>query len=461
MIPEAFLERMQALLGEEYEAFYHALSREENVHAVRYNPDKIKKEDFLTAMAEHLSPLSYTADGFLCDLLKVGHHPLHHAGAIYSQDPGAMAPLNCLDIQKGWRVADFCASPGGKSTQLASAIGDDGFLLSNEVSLPRCKVLAGNMERLGVKNAVVTNLSTDILAAWFRSYFDLVVVDAPCSGEGMFRKYDVAGEEWKPELIPICAKRQAAILENAAGTIKDGGYLLYSTCTFSIEENEANVDAFLEAHPEFTVCEVNEAVKRVTANGVAFRDANHPEALVRARRFYPHIQAGEGQFMCLLQKRSDHSEREAITYRPSIAALSKEEERVVDAFLKDVLQKPWKELLPNYIFQKQGEMISLVPNQLPPLPHHVYLAGVTLGNVQKGRFTPHHHLFSALGKYFKNRLPLLLDTKELAAYLHGDTLKAELPNGYAVVTVLGAAVGGIKVVDGVGKNHYPKGLRTP
>ena len=459
MIPIAFLDRMRGLLGETYDLFYAAISKEDSVHAVRYNPDKITKDAFLSGFSEHSYPLSYCEEGYLCDFPKIGHHPLHHAGAIYSQDPGAMAPLACLKIRKGWRVADFCAAPGGKSTQLASYVGEEGFLLSNEISLSRCKVLAGNIERLGVKNAFVTNVATDVLSSWFPTFFDLVVVDAPCSGEGMFRKYDVAGEEWKPELVPMCAARQKEILSHAAKTVKAGGFLIYSTCTFSVEENEENIDTFLEEHPDFFVCEVKDAVKAITADGIAFKGAKHPESLKKARRFYPHIHPGEGQFMCLLQKKCGE-EHASISYHPPKSSLSKEEKNVTEKFLKDALAEPLSQTLPNYILSKQGEMISLVPQEVPLPPHRVYLAGVTVGTVQKGRLTPHHHLFSALGKHFRIQLPLELGSKELQAYLHGETVPAKgLSDGFGVVTVLGAPLGGIKVVDGVAKNHYPKGLR--
>lgn len=461
MIPNAFLERMRLLLGDAYESFLSAISEEHSVHALRYNPDKITEESFCVAFQENILPLSYSKDGYICNLSKIGHHPLHHAGAIYSQDPGAMAPLACLEIPKGWRVADFCAAPGGKSTQLASFVGEEGFLLSNEISLSRCKVLAGNIERLGVKNAFVTNVATDVLASWFSSFFDLVVVDAPCSGEGMFRKYDVAGEEWKPELVPMCAARQKEILSHAAKTVRAGGFLMYSTCTFSVEENEENIDAFLEDHPEFFVCEVKDAVKAITADGIAFKGAKHPEALKKARRFYPHIHPGEGQFMCLLQKKSGE-ESACICYQPAKTSLSKEEKNITEKFLKDVLAKPLCEILPNYILVKQGEMVSLIPEDIPLPPHRVYLAGITVGTVQKGRLTPHHHLFSSLGKHFRIQLDLPLDSKELLSYLHGDTVIAQAQSeGYGVVTVLGAPIGGIKVVGGVAKNHYPKGLRIP
>lgn len=463
MIPEAFLKRMRRLLGDAvYDAFYTSLIAEKNVHAVRCNSEKMDKETLLSVLGEQLSPISYASDSFFCSLDKIGHHPLHHAGAVYSQDPGAMAPVGCVAVQQGWRVLDLCASPGGKSTQVAARIGHDGILLSNEISLPRCKILAGNVERLGLKNTFVSNLSSEQIAAWFSSWFDLVIVDAPCSGEGMFRKYDYAGEEWSPENVFACAKRQAEILENAARTVKAGGYLLYSTCTFSLEENEMTVDAFLNAHPDFSIREVKDAVRAVTADGIAFEGASHPHELRRARRFYPHLHAGEGQFMCLLQRDESAEGSPEIRYKEAKdTALSREEMALATAFLKDTLEEPIDALLPEYILKKQGDMICLVSKDFPLLPHHGYLSGVAVGTVTKGRLEPHHHYFSAMGAHFRRKLALAPDGREIVAYLRGETVATDLPNGYAAITVAGAALGGVKVVNGIAKNHYPKGLRNP
>jgi 16S rRNA C967 or C1407 C5-methylase (RsmB/RsmF family)/NOL1/NOP2/fmu family ribosome biogenesis protein len=428
---------------------------------VRRNPVKIEREAFLAAMDAPLSPLSYAPDGYVCETAGIGRHPLHHAGALYSQDPGAMAPLSALTLERGWCVADLCASPGGKSTQIAAAIGEEGFLLSNEIHPSRCRVLASNVERLGVQNTLVTNTSTDVLASWFAGLFDLVVVDAPCSGEGMFRKYDYAGDEWKPELVPMCAERQAEILENAARLLRDGGYLLYSTCTFSLEENEQNVDRFLSLHPDFTVCEVAPAVRAVTADGIPFVGAAHPDALLRARRFYPHLSAGEGQFMCLL-RREEGEHIPQILYRDAGKNQpSKEEYSLAERFMQDTLDRPWRELLPAHTLIKQGSLLYLAPAKIPLPPHSVYLPGIALGSVTKGRLEPHHHYFSALGRHFKHKLAFLPDDPQTLACLHGETVPASLPNGYAVVTVAGAPLGGVKVVNGVAKNHYPKGLRNP
>lgn len=460
MLPQDFLDRMQKLLGEEYGAFYTALSEEENVHAIRCNQNKLDRDTLCRCLAGHLMPISYTQDGFFCDIGKIGNHPLHHAGAIYSQDPGAMAPIECVDIQPGWLVADFCASPGGKSIQLAAKIGEEGVLLSNEISSTRCRVLAGNIERMGIPNAIVTNVSPAIISEWFPSYFDLVLVDAPCSGEGMFRKYDVAQTEWNPSLVPMCAERQAEILDSAAKTVRTGGYLLYSTCTFSVEENEGNIDAFLERNPAFTVCNVSDRVHKVTADGVAFLGAHHSDALRRARRFYPHLHSGEGQFMCLLRK-TETQENKKFNLSDSMKTPKQSELALVEAFLNDVLAEQWKDILPNYKIGKQNDIIYLIPQKAILPPHSVYLSGVAVGKLQKGRIEPHHQFFSAMGKYFKRKLCLTLDSADVSTYLHGGTLPTCLPNGYAVLTVEGAAIGGIKVVDGVAKNHYPKGLRTP
>jgi len=454
---------MQRLLGdEEYARFFAALTSEKNVHAIRCNTVKIGKEALIKALGEELSPISYSEDGYFYDIAGIGRHPLHHAGAIYSQDPGAMAPVNCIEIKEGWRAADFCASPGGKSAQIAAKIGEDGILLSNEINLPRCKILAGNVERLGLKNTIVSNLSAEQISSWFSAWFDLVVVDAPCSGEGMFRKYDYAGEEWSEENVAMCAERQAEILSHAAKTVKAGGYLLYSTCTFSLEENEETVDSFLEEHTDFEVCEVCDAVKAVTADGIPFASAKHPDMLRRARRFYPHLHAGEGQFMCLLRRSEGVDISPAISYRePDNTKLTREELALTTAFFDDTLCDSIDHILPSHILKKHGNTISLVPGSIPLLPHHGYLSGISVGTVTKGRLEPHHHYFSALGAHFRRKIELSPSGKDIAAYLHGDTLMTDLTNGYAVVTVAGAAIGGAKIVNGIAKNHYPKGLRNP
>ena len=243
-------------------------------------------------------------------------------------------------------------------------------------------------------------------------HFDLVLVDAPCSGEGMFRKYDAAQDEWNPSIVHGCAERQSGILDVAAKAVKAGGYLLYSTCTFSVEENEGNIDAFLERHPNFTVCDVTDKVKSVTAGGVSFAGAKHPDALHRARRFYPHLQPGEGQFMCLLRKTEADKCRQT-KLCDSLKELSAGEQALVEDFLHNVLTQSLQSFLPGYKIKKQNDMVYLIPEKSIVPPYSVYLSGIAVGKIQKGRIEPHHQFFSAMGKHFKRKLCLSCDDADV------------------------------------------------
>ena len=219
MLPEAFKKRMQAMLGEEAEAFFAAMEKTP-VRALRINRIKAKNAAADEICPFPLTPLSYDADGYIFDEEHVGHTPMHHSGGIYVQDPGAMSAIAALPLKKGMRAADLCAAPGGKTAQIAAAIGEEGMLFANEYVSSRAKILVGNLERLGVTNATVTSTDTADYKKWFSAYFDAVVVDAPCSGEGMFRKNELAISEWSEENVRRCAERQKEILENAAGTVK-------------------------------------------------------------------------------------------------------------------------------------------------------------------------------------------------------------------------------------------------
>ncbi len=457
MLPEKFLARMKCLLKEEYPSFLNAIE-EKNVRAMRVNPVKAEPSVIKNAFEGELSSVPYASDAFVFDIERIGNHPLHHAGAFYVQDPGAMATLHALPIEKGWCVADFCAAPGGKTTQLAAYVGESGFVLANEFDHGRCKILAGNLERLGVKNTLLTSTDTATLSSWFSSVFDLVLVDAPCSGEGMFRKYDYAQTEWSAEAVLSLASLQAEILDNAASTVKGGGYLLYSTCTFSLEENEMNVDAFLERHPDFSVQPISSALLPYTAEGVVFEGARHPEALKHTRRFYPHVAMGEGQFIALFKKK-ENGERPRFTYADAAVSLNKAEEKLVYEFLKNVLTHDGFSLVKNsFSLVKHKESVFL-KKSFPFPPRFVYMPGVCLGEITKGRIEPHHQFFSAFGDLFIRKEMISLESDALTKYLRGETFETALSNGYAAVLADGCALGGIKAVNGIAKNHYPKGLR--
>lgn len=433
---------MKTILGEDgFDAYLKALSAPP-VRALRRNLKK--NPDVPLDKVFSLTPLDFSKNAFLFSNEKIGTHPYHHAGIIYVQEPGAMLPALSVSVTPSMRVLDTCASPGGKSTQIAELL-EDGFLVSNEIVPSRCRVLSGNIERMGFGNVTVTSTDTHTLAEIFPEFFDLVIADAPCSGEGMFRKDARAVEEWSEENVFASQRRQREILDNAAKCTASGGHLVYSTCTFSTEENEENVKYFLSSHPEFTLGEPLENVKKASVPAIGV-----PEA----RRVYPHLSIGEGQFFAVFKKedgetRSDFSKPSALSL-PDPASLRSATEFIE----KNLVKTPCGRIMS---FHKN---LVLVPENLPVPEKITYSCGITLGCVEKGVFRPHHQLFSALGQLFKNKLSLSCEDEKLSKYLHGDTIETGLPDGWCAVLVDGVSVGGGKCVSGVLKNHYPKGLRN-
>ena len=451
-VPSKFLARMEELLPrDQYTAFCAALTAPA-VRALRINTVKTEADRVLTLLPFAATPVSFAENAFYATDDKVGALPCHHAGMIYMQDPSAISAVAALDVCEGLRVLDLCAAPGGKSTQLAAAIGDTGVLVSNEYVPARCRILQGNVERMGLTNTVVTNLSAEALADFYGEYFDLVVVDAPCSGEGMLRKYEVASEEWSEENVSLCAARQREILKSAVGCVAPGGRLLYSTCTFSPEENEQNVAWLLDTYPEFTLVPVRGEVAAVTADGIAVNGRD----LSLCRRFYPHLSPGEGQFLALLTRAC--AKTPSAPQKSAPQPLSRSEADAVKAFFEQTLTQ-----MPKGMLCRLRDSIFLAPDA--PLPRGgVFTAGVCVGTLTKGRIEPHHHLFTALGKLFCRRLHLLADDPRVGKYLRGEEIDcpelSAMPNGYACVFYEGAPLGGGKCVNGRLKNHYPKGLRN-
>lgn len=445
-LPEKYKERMKALLGDGYEAYEKALS-EPPVRAFRVNTDKISVADFEKICPFPHEKIPYTDNGFYFTYDKIGNHPFHHAGMIYVQEPGAMAPAECVDIKPEWHVLDMCAAPGGKSTQIKNKLGEKGVLVSNEIIPSRCKILTGNIERLGLKNVITTCSDSEHLTRFFHKDFDLIMVDAPCSGEGMFRKEEAAVTEWSEENVRLCAERQLGILDNAIRLLKDGGYIIYATCTFSLEENEMVIDSFLRKYPEFELAEVTPRVRESTCDGIEFEGCEAKNILY-CRRFYPHKSRGEGQFMAVLKSTVEPSVRKADTKKGK-----EKENRLITDFLGSVLTEYDKS---NVI--SNGYRVNYFTPDFP-VPNAFFSCGVTVGEIKKGYIQPHHQFFMAMGKDFKRKIDLEPDSPELMKYLHGEEIPADTENGWAVVTVNGCSIGGIKVVSGRGKNHYPKGLR--
>jgi len=439
---------MKQLLGEEDYSLYEDSFCQNAVRAFRVNTEKISVKDFAEIAPFSSEPIPYAETGFYLDYDKIGNHPFHHAGMIYVQDPGAMATAECLEIQPDWWILDMCAAPGGKSSQLRNKLGENGILISNEIILSRCKILTGNMERLGFRNTATTCLDPARIAQIFPETFDMIMVDAPCSGEGMFRKDDIAIREWSLDHVLHCAHRQKGILKQAAAALRPGGYIVYATCTFSLEENEMVVDAFLQEHPEFELIPVREVVRAFTNDGISY-DGCKCRNLYDARRFYPHKSRGEGQFMAVLHDK-----------RPSVPRLVKAKKSAVkiDPIVIDFLNDTLVDYDSEQVSMYNGNPVYASP-ALALDKGIAFSCGVTIGEIRKNYIQPHHQFFMAMGKQFKRQIELAPDSTELDRYLHGEEISVECENGWAVITTMGCSVGGVKVTAGRAKNHYPKGLR--
>lgn len=454
MIPEGFKKMLSPVLGDEADEFFRALEESPAVRALRVNTLKISVEDFINHAPFGLSPIECVRGGYIFNEEKVGGEPLHHGGAFYVQDPSAMATVAAAGkyIKDGMFVLDLCAAPGGKSTQLA-ALCPAGFLVSNEFVSSRAKILRGNIERMGVRNSAVVSTSTEDIAKEFPALFDFVLCDAPCSGEGMMRKYNAeASENWSEENVHLCAERQREILANAAKCTADGGILLYSTCTFNLYENEMTVDSFLCDHEEFTLLPVRDEVAKFVAEGINFPGAHFD--MTPCARFYPHKSEGEGQFIAIMKKCGEKTDRREDRKSSPLSSLTREEERIAEEFFVDAFGG----VPMGYSLKKLRNTVMLCPgNSL--CPKGAVLCGTAAGEVIKGRFQPHHHLFSAFGGEMKRRVSFSSKSEEIRKYLRGETVDAPCENGWCAVLCNGVPVGGGKAVNGTVKNHYPKGLR--
>ena len=447
-LPVEFLARMKQLMSEEEFRLYEDSYQQNAVRAFRVNTEKISVQAFSQIDPFSSEPIPYVETGFYLNYDKIGNHPYHHAGMIYVQDPGAMATAECLDIRPDWWILDLCAAPGGKSSQLRNKLGENGVLVSNEIIPSRCKILTGNMERLGFRNTATTCLDPSRIAQLFPETFDMIMVDAPCSGEGMFRKDDTAIREWSEENVLLCAERQKWILEQAAAALRPGGSLVYATCTFSLEENEMVVDDFLQKYPHFELVPVREAVRLYTNDGISFGGCKCPN-ISDARRFYPHKSRGEGQFMAVL-----HDTRPSLP-RPAAAKRSAAK---IDPIVMDFLKDALADFDPEQVSMYNGNPVYAAP-ALTMDKGVAFSNGVTIGEIRKNYVQPHHQFFMALGKQFRRQIELAPDSPELDRYLHGEEIAVDCENGWAVITTMGCSVGGVKVVGGRAKNHYPKGLR--
>lgn len=451
MYPEYFEARERALLGERFDALFSASeapARGLTVNGLRCTPEWLTRR-----LDAPLTPSPFCAEGFVLgdSERRLGKHPYHHAGAFYLQEPSASAPAALLEVQPGQRVLDMCAAPGGKSSQLAAALKGQGVLVSNEYEPARAQALMSNLERMGPVNSVITTGDTARLAAALPGWFDRVLVDAPCSGEGMFRKEPQAVARHSPALVARCAALGAEILENAATVLAPGGLLVYSTCTFAPEEDEGQIGHFLALHPEFELLDCGVSFG---APGEENRCGEHPFPAGLTRRIWP-AQGGEGHFMTKLRKSPDAPA--AVSKRTKPARPPKPCAEWL-AFAAEYFPA-----LKGQSAQAAGERLFLPPQgwQGEGLKLSIARCGVTLGRAQKGRFEPDHHLFMVFGPECENREELTLGDPRTEAWLRGEEIEAvTAKNGWCAVLVDGLPLGGGKVSGGRVKNHYPKALRN-
>ena len=421
--------RMKAQLNAEFEEYLHALERPRAV-ALRFNPLKGENVPTLRFVGAGVpwEPMGYYYD----PAARPGLHPYHEAGVYYLQEASAMSAVALLDPQPGERVCDLCAAPGGKTTQIAGRMRGEGFLLCNEWSPKRAKILSQNIERMGVANALVTNEAVDRLAKQLPGFFDRVLIDAPCSGEGMFRKEEAAVTDWSEETVAMCARRQAEILDAGACLVRPGGRLVYSTCTFAPAENEEAVAAFLERNPDFEP----EALEAPWFTQVG----------IGQFRLWPHKLLGEGHFVAVLRKQGNTP-----TEGGTCPGEKLPQEWLAFAKELDISLPEGKAIL-------FGQNLFWAPLDLPQLRGlKVLRPGLELGEVKKGRFEPAHALALWL-KNCKNTVSYAAESGEIKAYLHGDVVPGAV-KGWCLVAVDGYSIGWGKGDGNQIKNHYPKGLR--
>lgn len=458
-LPIEFEKKMKAFLGDEWDDFLYSYDNN-RFQTLRFNTLKVQSPEERMRILKTLKissdkKVSWANEAYYFDEnVRPGKHPYHEMGLYYIQEPSAMSAAALLAPKPGMRVLDLCAAPGGKSTQLATYLGDSGLLVSNEINTQRSRILSQNIERMGIKNAIVTNEDSFVLASHFPGFFNAIQVDAPCSGEGMFRKLPEAIEQWSMENVAICAARQKEILDNAAVMLKPGGTIVYSTCTFSKEENEDVIEYFLERHPDFTLEEME--------------------------RFWPHKVDGEGHFVAKLvrrgcvdtdlkadrkTKKNKNSKNRKNETKP---ALTKENMKLLSEFLDETISEDMAAWIKNSRLVMFGEQLYRLPDMEVDIKGlKVQRAGLHIGEFKKQRFEPSHSLALALKlSEAKNVVKLTWDDPQTTGFFNGqsvmlsDEQTAECKKGWALVCVDGYPAGWGKVNGAQVKNHYPKGLRN-
>lgn len=469
-LPLLFEERMKPLLQTEYDEFRASYEKNRS-YGLRLHPGKVSEERFLQLMKFDLRKVLWAKEGFYYDPeTEPGKHLFHEIGAYYIQEPSAMGVVEALDPRPGECILDLCAAPGGKTTQIGCRMKGQGLLVSNEIIPSRAKILSQNVERMGLRNCVVLNESPDALSKRFTGFFDRIVVDAPCSGEGMFRKEEIARTEWSPKQVEICIDRQKEILAQAAKMVRSGGRLVYSTCTFEPGENEEMMAWFLEENPEFEPVVV--PVSAHFSHGIT----KNEDLEASCMRLWPHKIEGEGHFIAVLQKKEDDfaadSEEIEIFLSKKDKKKAKDQKgnkqagglgkKEIAACLDYLKGLGIKESALQGRPVAYGDRIFLVPEEMPDLEGLRFeRPGLWIAKWNKDRFEPAHSLALALLPEDVDEC-IRLSQKEAASYLSGEEIcpeNAGNKQGFVLLVVDGFSIGFGKAVGMRIKNHYPKGLR--
>ena len=462
MPPEEFLKRMKDSMDpEEFSLFLRSF--EEEAHkSLRINGLKKTLNPLLPELkaAFSLERVPWCEKGYYYDRkTDPGKHPLHEAGLYYIQEASAMAPVGWLDLKKGHKVLDLCAAPGGKSTYIADVMENTGLLVANEPVKKRAKILSLNVERLGIANTLVTNETPERLSMLFGAFFDRILVDAPCSGEGMFRKDGPAKEEWSPENVKMCGERQDKILSEAAKMLVPGGIMVYSTCTFSNEEDEGSIERFLAGNKDFSLMDpeeirpLHDSWTKTSVNTGSVRPGS-------AVRIWPHRAKGEGHFFAVLKRDGKSPEgMRRISGSGSLKPASPGSVKLFEDFRKSFVPG----------FSLKGGIIHSFGDQLyhsnEDMPGTDYLKvlrpGLHLGTVKKDRFEPSHALALFLSPDMASIRCTIESREEALKYLKGESLPAVagMNNGWCLMDFMGCSLGWGKSDGRIIKNHYPKGLR--
>lgn len=485
MLPELFVNRMREMLQGEYEDFRKCYENAE-YHSLRINTLKGTVEQYRNnSFFEGPSPIEeqvpWEKNGYYyAEELQPGKHPFHEAGVYYIQEASAMAPASiCCQASVRWsgqeeetdkfsseRVLDLCAAPGGKSTQMAAAMNGKGLLVCNEIHPARVKILSENIERMGIKNAIVVNHDPKVLAKRFPGYFHRILVDAPCSGEGMFRKNEEAAAQWSMENVEMCAQRQDEILECAYEMLQPGGVLVYSTCTFAPAENEGSISRLLEKHEDMELLEIKRSGGM--ESGKPYQIPNPAEQIARTVRLWPHKVRGEGHYVALLQRKGtairakeeeDYRQLRVKREKSRTKEKASEMETFWNKFEQEVICPAWMEQMDGYRLLNFGEQLYLLPKSAPDFKGlKVLRPGLHLGTIKKDRFEPSHALALSL-KPENVKESIDLSVEDAIKYIRGYTFSSDKQNGWYLITVCGYSLGWGKVAAGTLKNHYPKGLR--